>query len=162
MCSLLCGQGWLVPVLLIGVLALVSRYNFLLFHTLAELFAITVAVVLAMVAWYTYDFSRNHFLMYLGIGYLWIGILDLMHTLSFRGMGVLDFDAGNASIQFWVIARYLEAILLLSAPLFFNFRVPKLALMLLFGGGSAMWKKPSAKYSIVWPVLSMWKTGNLS
>lgn len=125
--------------ILITVLALVSLYNFLLFHTLAELFAIMVAIILAMVAWYTYDFSRNHFLMYLGIGYFWIGILDLLHTLSFKGVAILQVDTvGNASIQFWIIARYLEALLLLSAPLFFKYQVPKLLLMLVFGAGSVI------------------------
>ncbi|MDR9436205.1 MAG: EAL domain-containing protein [Thiohalophilus sp.] len=131
-------QGWLVPVLLIAVLVIVSRYNFLLFHTLAELFAVMVAIVLAMVAWYTYGFSRNHFLMYLGIGYLWIGVLDLMHTLSYTGMGVLALEGGNASIQFWIVTRYLEAILLLTAPLFFSYRISKRALQLVFGGGSVI------------------------
>lgn len=131
-------QGWLVPLLMVAVLVVVSRSNFLLFHTLAELFAVMVAVVLAMVAWYTYGFSRNHFLMYLGTGYLWIGVLDLMHTLSFSGMGVLALDGGNASIQFWIVTRYLEALLLLSAPLFFSYRTPKRALQLIFGGISAV------------------------
>lgn len=131
-------QGWLLPVLLIALLGAVSFYNFLLFHTLAELFAIMVAVVLAMVAWYTYSFSSNHFLMYIGIGYLWVGVLDLMHTLSFKGMNVLADHDANASIQFWIVSRYLEAILLLSAPLFFRYRVPKVPLLLFFGAGSAM------------------------
>lgn len=127
-----------MPLLLIAVLVIVSRYNFLLFHTLAELFAVMVAIVLAMVAWYTYGFSRNHFLMYLGTGYLWIGVLDLMHTLSYSGMGVLALESGNTSIQFWIVTRYLEAILLLTAPLFFSYRLPKRSLQLVFGGVSVV------------------------
>lgn len=128
----------MVPLLLTAFLAAVSYSNFLLFHTLAELFAIMVAIVLSVVAWHTYSFSRNHFLMYLGIGYLWIGILDLMHTLSFKGMGVFVSSGANEGIQFWIMTRYLEAVLLLSAPLFFNLRVLKLPLMLLFGLGSGI------------------------
>lgn len=131
-------HGTLLPALLITLLVAVSFFNFLLFHTLAELFAIMVAVVLAMVAWYTYGFSRNHFLMYLGVGFFWIGMLDLMHTLSFKGMGILATEDANTSTQFWIVTRYFEALLLLTAPLFFNYRVPRRVLTVFFGSIAAL------------------------
>jgi diguanylate cyclase (GGDEF)-like protein/PAS domain S-box-containing protein len=100
------------------VLIVISNYNYLLFHTLAELFAIGVAVLLSVVAWNTHDLSRNHYLAFLGSGYLVIAALDLMHTLVYKGMSVIPVLGANPATQYWIATRYMEALLLLLAPLF--------------------------------------------
>ena len=129
---------WIAPLVLALVLIPVSYYNFVLFHTLAELFAITVAIILSVVAWYTYRFTRNNYLMYLGTGYFWIGVLDLLHTLSFKGVGILPLAGGNISTQYWVITRALEATLLLTAPYFLFHRLKREYSLAIFGIGSAV------------------------
>ena len=137
---------WLPPLLMVLFLGYLSGRNFLLFHTLAELFSIAVGVLAAVVAWHTYPFSRNHLLMFLGAGYFWIGMLDLIHTLSFKGMGIYPFDEANPATQFWIAARYFEALLLLAAPsllhrpvdrrgLFLGFAALSMALYWLILGG---------------------------
>ncbi|MGD8515052.1 MAG: MASE3 domain-containing protein, partial [Granulosicoccaceae bacterium] len=131
-------RRWVAPVLMSLVLVLASQHNFLLFHTLAELFAITVAVLLAIVAWHTYSFSNNHYLMYLGVGYFWIGILDLLHTLSYPGMNLLVGIDTNTTTQFWIVTRFLEAALLLSAPLFLSRRIDRGATMTFFALNSLL------------------------
>lgn len=110
------GIGAVLLVLIAAVLGSTALVNFLLFHTLAELFAVMVAVLVGVVGWQSYPFSRNHLLMFLAAGYLWIGALDLVHTLTYRGIGIVPDDGGNLATQFWVIARYLEALVLLLAP----------------------------------------------
>ena len=129
---------WVVPICLTVFLMFVSRYNFLLFHILAEFFAIMVAVILSVVAWNTYRFSRNNYLMYLGTGYFWIGAVDLMHALSFKGMNIFEFanSSPNTSIQFWLVARTMEAILLTSAPFFLLHNFKRLPALLLFATGT--------------------------
>ena len=112
--------GWPVLVVLAAALIAVSYHNYLLFHTLAEAFAIVTAVLMFVVAWQTYPFSRNNFLMYLACGYIWIGMLDLAHTLTYKGMNILPADGANTATQFWIATRYLEALLLVSAPLFLD------------------------------------------
>jgi diguanylate cyclase (GGDEF)-like protein/PAS domain S-box-containing protein len=97
-----------------------SQSHFLLFHSLVELFAVVVAIISAIVAWHTYALAKNQFLLLLGCGYFFIGGLDLAHMLTFRGLPFLDNNAGNVSLQFWIIARIFEAVLLLVAPLFIN------------------------------------------
>ena len=111
-------QHWWVPTLLMLILIPVGQTNFLLFHTLVELFTVAIAIISAIVAWHTYGLSKNHFLLLLGGGYFFIGGLDLAHTLTFQGLPFLENGAGNISLQFWIAARFLEAILLLLAPLF--------------------------------------------
>lgn len=113
------------------ILFFTSRYSYLLFHSLVELFSIIVAVMMFVVAWHTYNFSRNHFLMYLGCGYFWVGLLSLFHTLMYKGMNVFPGVVGaNHATQFWIAGRYLEALLLITAPFFLTYSLNRSYAML--------------------------------
>ena len=122
-----------VPLLLSLPLAAIAQINFLLFHTLAEFFAIFVAFLIGVVAWNTFQFSRNHYLMYLGCGYLWVGLLDTLHTLTFPGIGVFRLDDMNTTLGFWIGTRLLEVTVLLTAPLFLRHRLWRTPATLGFG-----------------------------
>lgn len=77
--------------------------------------------------------------MFLGGGYFWIGVLDLLHTLSYKDMGVFQGSvSGNMAIQFWIGTRFLEAILLLSAPWFLNHSFNRIKSFIFFGAVSAI------------------------
>lgn len=109
----------------------------LLFHSLAELFTVIVGIMMAVVTYYTYQFTKNNFLLYLGMGYFWIAVLDLFHMLTYKGMMPYFADDSNVTFNFWMLSRLFEALLLLSAP-FVTFRfLSKTALFLLFGALSA-------------------------
>jgi PAS domain S-box-containing protein len=124
---------WLLPIFLASFLIFISFHNYLLFHTAAELFAILIGVLLCVVAWQTYSFSKNSFLMYLGCGYFWVAVLDGVHTLVYKGMNIYPFTVANPATQFWIATRYLEALLLLTAPLFLDRAVAKNRTFLGFG-----------------------------
>lgn len=126
-------RNWLLPAALLGVLVAVGLGNHLLFHFLAELFAVIVAVLLCTVAWQTYPFSRNGFLMVLACGYFWVGMADLVHALVYKGMGVFPITSANPAAQLWLVARYGQSLLLLAAPLFVGRAVNRSLLFLVFG-----------------------------
>lgn len=109
-------QHWRIPLYISIAFLIFSAFNPTLFHTLIELFAICIAIMSFVVSWNTFSFSRNQFLLYLGCGYFWIGLIDLFHTLSFQGFEVFTSLDTGATIQFWIIGRYLEAFILLTAP----------------------------------------------
>ncbi len=110
--------GIIVPWLLfISLLYLVSLYNYLLFHSLAELFSITVAVAVFMLAWNTRRFTDNDFLFFIGASYLFAGFIDLFHTLTYKGMGIIPGNDANLPTQLWIAARYLQSVSFLSAVL---------------------------------------------
>lgn len=117
------GRMWLILFAVAAFLVSISFYNYLLFHVLAEFVAIGVAALMAVVAWHTYSYSRNHFLMFLACGYFWIAALDLVHTLVYKGMNIYPIEIANPATQFWIGTRFSEAMLLLVAPLFFTRRV---------------------------------------
>lgn len=100
-----------------------SRYNYLLFHSLAEFFSIIIACGIFMVTWNCRRYLDNQYLLFIGIAYLFIGMLDLAHTFTYKGMNLLHgFDA-NAPTQLWIAARYLESLTLLAAPLTLRRRI---------------------------------------
>lgn len=125
--------AWLTPLCLIVILLITVKFNFLLFHTLAEFFTIIVATLASLVAWKTYPFTRNNFLMYLGCGYFWVGCLDLCHTLSYQGLTILPESGPNLSTQFWLSARFLEAFVLLSTAWFLTHSLNRWLAFLSFG-----------------------------
>lgn len=95
-------------------------YNYLLFHSLAEFFSIVVACAVFVIAWNSKNYIQNPYLLYIGIAYLFIGGLDLLHTLSYKGMSIFtDYD--YYANQLWIAARYLESITLAIAFLFLYF-----------------------------------------
>ncbi len=106
------------------IVLLVSLYfttfvNYLLFHTLAEIFSIIVACSFFLITWNSKKYIKNPYLLFIGIAYFFIAFLDLLHTLSYKGMPIFtgyDFYAN----QLWIGARYMESMTLLLAFFFLN------------------------------------------
>ena len=99
-------------------LYLVSRQSYLLFHSLAELFSIVVACCIFAIVWNTRRLLDNSYLLFIGIAYLFVAALDLVHTLAYTGMGVFPGHGTNLPTQLWIAARYLESLSLLVATAF--------------------------------------------
>jgi hypothetical protein len=112
------------PLLIVAssVFLLVSAaHSFLLFHSLLEIFTAVIALSTFLVAWSSRRYINNNFLLVLGIGYLFVGTLDILHMLSYKGMNVFAAGYGsNLPTQLWVAARYFESIAFLLALLFFK------------------------------------------
>ncbi len=105
-----------------GLLALAGLYwislsNYLLFHSLAEIFSIVIAFSIFTITWNARRFLENSYFLVLGIGYLFIGGLDLIHVLTYKGMNVFEYPGANLSTQVWIATRYLESLSLLGAGL---------------------------------------------
>ena len=106
-----------VTLILVG-LYLFSRHSYLLFHSLVELFCVVVAACIFVIAWNTRHLHKNSYFLVLGIAYLHVGGLDLMHTLAYSGMGVLATDDPDPSTQPWLASRALEVVSLIVALAF--------------------------------------------
>lgn len=95
-----------------------SIHSFILFHTITELFTIIIAFGIFAIAWSSRRFIDNNFLLIIGISYFFIGGIDLIHTLSYKGIEVFAGYGTNLPTQLWIIDRYLEAISFVVALLF--------------------------------------------
>lgn len=109
---------WVLGVIVLVGLYLTRLYSYLLFHGLAEMFSVIVACGIFMLAWNSRRLVDNSYLLFLGVAYLFIGGLDLIHTLAYKGMGVFGGYGSNLPAQLWIAARYVEALSLLLAPVF--------------------------------------------
>jgi PAS domain S-box-containing protein len=103
---------------LLAGLAALSYHNFLLFHSTAELFSVTVAAATFMLAWNARRLMDSRFLLFVAIGLLFVAGVDLLHTLAYSGMGVFAEGSGNLATQLWIAGRYLQSLTLLLAPVF--------------------------------------------
>lgn len=80
-------------------------------HTLLELFAISIALMVVTSAWHTFssDTARRS-LVFIG-GFTVVAICDTLHVLSFPGMPDFLVPSGTmATIYFWLMGRSAEAI----------------------------------------------------
>ena len=100
-----------------------SLYSYLLFHGLIEITTIAIGFALFILVWNTRRFLSNSFLSILGIGYASIAVIDLLHTLAYKGMNVFLGFGTNLPTQLWIAARYLQAFTILAALIFVRRRV---------------------------------------
>ncbi|MEW6720088.1 MAG: MASE3 domain-containing protein [Thermodesulfobacteriota bacterium] len=125
-------------ILLMAGIYATSLYNYLLFHSVAEAFSVVIASGIFMVAWNTRRFASGHFLLFLGIAYLFVGFLDFVHTLAYTGMNVFPGIGPNPPTQLWIAARYMESLTLLAAPLMLRRGIRPAYYFLFYAAASAL------------------------
>jgi signal transduction histidine kinase/PAS domain-containing protein len=104
----------------IVALYLLSRVNYLLFHSSVEFFSIVIAFAIFVIAWNSRRIMDSNYLLFIGIACLFVGGVDLLHTLAYEGMGVFPGDSANLATQLWLATRYLLSFSLLAAVFFAN------------------------------------------
>lgn len=123
------------PALLLGlgffVLRLISLHNYLLFHSVIEIASAVIAFAIFMFAWNARRHLEDDFLAFLGIAYLWVGAMDMLHTLAYKGMGVFQFGGSDLPTQLWLAGRYVQAVSWLAAVMLIGRRSRLLLAVLL-------------------------------
>ncbi|MEE9410920.1 MAG: MASE3 domain-containing protein, partial [Candidatus Heimdallarchaeota archaeon] len=100
-----------------------SFYNYLLFHSVVELFSILVGFTIFIFVWLNKNKIDNHFFLFTGIAFLFFSIIDTIHTLVYQGMNIFEGFAPNLSTSLWIAARFLQALTFVIAPLFIKRKV---------------------------------------
>jgi PAS domain S-box-containing protein len=108
-------------VVLLGI-TIISLHSAVLLHTLVEMFSIIVACSIFMIAWNTRRYLTKNYILFIGISFLFVSVLDLLHTLAYEGMNVFPGSDANLPTQLWIAARYTGSISLLVAPLVMNWK----------------------------------------
>ncbi|MBI4536714.1 MAG: hypothetical protein HY712_02020 [candidate division NC10 bacterium] len=63
-----------------GGLFVASLYRYVLFPSLVETFTIVVAFAIILLAWNARRFLDNNYLLFLGITYAFVAVVDMLHT----------------------------------------------------------------------------------
>nr|WP_319540854.1 PAS domain S-box protein [uncultured Methanospirillum sp.] len=107
------------------VLYLISTINYILFHGVVELAGIAVAFSIFIIIWNTRSDINDAFFLIVGISFLFIGGIDLVHTLAYKGMGVFPGNSSDLPTQLWIAARYFQSITFLIGALFIGRSITK-------------------------------------
>lgn len=116
----------------------ISLQNYLLFHALAEAFSICVAWAVFTVFWNTRKIERNTYFLFIGIAFLFVGFLDLIHTLAYKGMNIFPGFEANTAAQLWIAARSIQAASLFIAPFFVTKKIRTRVVFLIYFAVTAL------------------------
>lgn len=129
---------WGAFALLLAAIAGTSLYSYVLFHSLVEMFRIVVIFAVAALAWNARSQIDSPFLLLAGLAYPAVGLMELLHTLAYKGMGVFPADA-NLPTQLWIALRGFESVAIVAAaglPARRRAAIPGLAVGFLAAGGA--------------------------
>ncbi|MGE5352146.1 MAG: MASE3 domain-containing protein [Acidobacteriota bacterium] len=114
----------LLGILALGMLYTTHLFSFLLFHTISEMISIGIAWGLFMLAWNLRDLSEDRSFIFIGIAFLFTGVIDLLHTLAYKGMNIFPESGGaNLATQLWIAGRYFQSTSLLIVPFIIKRRI---------------------------------------
>jgi len=138
---------FIVIVLALSGLFFSSLFSYLFFHSLIEIAGISVAFAMLIIIWNSRYYLSNSCLRFIGFGYAAAAVIDLLHSLCFKGMNIFPECGTNHATQFYICARYIQALTLLAAPFYITRRlrpgiiiISSVALVMIliwsvFGGG---------------------------
>ncbi len=114
-------------------LYLVKSHSYVLFHSLVEVFSIVIAGAIFALAWNARRYFDNGYILFIGISFLFVGFIDLIHTLAYKGMGVYPGYNSDLPTQLWIAARWLQALAFFAATFFLDRKLNR-PLVVLAGG----------------------------
>lgn len=83
-------------------------------HIILEFFSISISIAIFTYGWKVFSYSKSRRLLYLSFVFVTVGILDLLHTLSFEDMPFFITEGSlNKSIWFWLISRLTGSIFII-------------------------------------------------
>ncbi len=111
--KLFCGKEEHVCILLLLLASLLGlwwtgQHNYLLFHSLVEMYNVVVLWGIFFVTWSARRLMHSSCLLVLGMASLFIGFLYLLHMLAYKGMSVFPQADANLPTQLWIAARLLH------------------------------------------------------
>jgi len=106
---------------LLAALYLVSLYNWALFHSLIEISFTVLAFCIFAVTWNSRRFVDNSYIVFMGISFLFVGILTIIHAVVAEGGAIFPVHGTEEqTIQTWTTVRYIQGLSFLIAPLFLH------------------------------------------
>lgn len=120
---------WAFVIIALGA---TSTYGYLLYHGLSEILIVIFTASIFIVTWSVRRLLVNNYLLIAGIGMLFVGTIEVLHLLTFKGMGVFPGLDSNIPTQLWLASRYLLVATLVTAPLAIKRRMNAAMILLAF------------------------------
>jgi len=113
--------GWMAA-LAVGLWA-VSLVNYPVFHTLSELYCLVIAASVFIVVLHMRRLLSNHYLLFVGVGFLFVSAFGVLHIITYTGVSLLPGFGVDLPTQAFIVQRFMLATTLLIAPLFLTRRL---------------------------------------
>ena len=86
---------------------MMSVASFLTWHNIFEFLSIFISFSIFTVTYFMYDETKSLRMILYGCAFLFMGSLDVFHTLSYKGMPhfFIENISANRSTTFWILAR---------------------------------------------------------
>jgi diguanylate cyclase (GGDEF)-like protein/putative nucleotidyltransferase with HDIG domain len=120
-----------MPVFVV-LLILWQTQAYILFHTVVEMTSIFIALAVYLVGTRTSRYAKNDAFLFLSIAFFYVMILDILHTLSYKGMNMIGWATANSATQFWIAGRMMQVFSIIITPVFFQRKVHRKLLHLVF------------------------------
>ena len=108
----------LIWIAILGLLYKISLENYLLFHTMVDSFSAYFSYVIFLIVWKSRNRLENPYFLVIGISFVFIGWIDFLQALAFKGMDIFHGYNADFSIELWTVSSYIESSAFLAAPLF--------------------------------------------
>lgn len=113
----------------------ISNWNYLIFHTIIELFTLLIGVSIFIVSLLSRKFKKFHLTTILGAGVLISTSIVFIHAITYRGMNIIIGYDANLPTQLWIIANYIQAFTFLTAVMLikveYNFKAIFLSIIII-------------------------------
>jgi PAS domain S-box-containing protein len=115
------------------LLLIISQRNLLIFHSAVETFNSLVSFGVFIISLHTYSINKSDFLVFFGIGYFFVGCINIIHAFTYAGISAV-FPLGdmNVATQLAVTTRYLAAITCLGSIILFYKPMQKFKIQVAF------------------------------
>jgi PAS domain S-box-containing protein len=105
-------------VVIFSLLYKIRLENYLLFHTVVVLFCVYCSYVVFLIVWKSRVRLENPYLLVIGVAFFFIGSVNFLQALAFKGMEMFQGLNADLSVQLWTVSSYLESSSFLVAALF--------------------------------------------
>ncbi|WP_342432901.1 MASE3 domain-containing protein [Neobacillus sp. FSL H8-0543] len=100
--------------------------NYVGIHTVLEVLCIAISVTIFLYGLKYYRSSRSSRMLFLAFTFFIVGMVDILHMISFKGMPALITESSVAKATwFWVIARVIQSLFLLVLLLLPDWRLKR-------------------------------------
>ncbi|WP_261856425.1 sensor histidine kinase [Clostridium folliculivorans] len=100
--------------------------DYMFYHSIVMFIGIIICFAIYFFASNTYKLSNNNFFMLLGMGFLTVGTIDILHTVAYFNVGIFGLNSANLSSSLWISARYISSITILISSIFINKGIKKI------------------------------------
>lgn len=114
--------GSLLGLAIVAAVLLTRLQSFALFHVTLDLVSAVVAGSIFAVAWSSRRYEPSGILPFIGVSFLFVGMIDITHALTAVGVVFPGHDTENVATQLWLAARGMQALSIIAALVFLTRR----------------------------------------